>query len=152
MYFEKLNNDNVELYLNYLKEAFTIDKDMMIAEKYDEEGIRKRINDPFYMRTTSILAIDSSNKVMGRIEYHFYGCMQDGYRMAYVDWVCVLPQFRHGGVAQALFKEFEKECVVNNINQYYLIRATNDNANHFYGHFENVTLDEEPMLRKYINQ
>ena len=24
-----------------------------------------------------------NDQVLGRIEYHFYGCMQDGYRMAY---------------------------------------------------------------------
>lgn len=34
--------------------------------------------------------------------------MQDGYRMAYVDWVYVLPEARHKGVAQGLFQEMEK--------------------------------------------
>ena len=29
--------------------------------------------------------------------------------MAYVDWVYVLPDYRHKGVAQSLFKELEKE-------------------------------------------
>ena len=151
MKFEKLTLKNVDAYIKYLKIAIQEEPEEMTTDIIDEDKIKRNLEDPFYKHSTSILAI-LDDKVVGRIEYHFYGCIQNGYRMAYVDWVYVLPQFRHGGVAQALFKEFEKECVVNNINQYYLIRATNDNANHFYGHFENVTLDEEPMLRKYINQ
>ena len=68
--------------------------------------------------------------------------------MAYVDWVYVLPEYRYKGIAQTLFKEFEKECKANNINQYYLIRATNANANRFYHSFKNVDMDDEPVLRK----
>lgn len=72
--------------------------------------------------------------------------------MAYVDWVYVLPAYRHSGIAQQLFKEFERECVRNSINQYYLIRATNLNADKFYHSFENAELDDEPVLRKTINE
>ena len=123
---------------------------MMVGEKYDEDGIRKRITDPFYMKTTSILVMTDCGNVIGRLEYHFYGCMQDGHKMAYVNWVYVLPVYRHKGVAQALFKEFEKECVKNDINQYYLIRATNENAIQFYSNFKDVLLDDEPILRKEL--
>lgn len=45
---------------------------------------------------------------VGRIEYHFYGCMQDGYQMAYADWVYVLRAYRHKGIAQRLFAELER--------------------------------------------
>lgn len=38
----------------------------------------------------------------------------------------------------------------HDIHQYYLIRATNENADRFYKKFENVQLDEEPMLRKIL--
>lgn len=71
-------------------------------------------------------------KVVGRIEYHFYGCMQDGCRMAYVDWVYVLKPHRHQGIAQKLFAEFEKD------------------ADSFYNHFVDVELVESPILRKYL--
>mgnify|MGYP006913005378 CR=1 FL=1 len=50
-------------------------------EAVDREGLRRRVKDPFYQNTTSILAMEN-DQVLGRIEYHFYGCMQDGYRMA----------------------------------------------------------------------
>ena len=146
---EKINKDNVEAYIEYLKEAFSVEPEMMVGEVFDPDGVRKRINDSFYQRTYSLLAF-LNNKVVGRLEYHFYGCLQDGHRMCYVDWVYVLPKYRHQGVAQLLFQELEKDCKENHINQYYLIRATNELANSFYNKFSNATLDEEPLLRKEL--
>lgn len=149
MKFEILNQDNIEDYIVYLKTAMSEEPDMMTAEKVDEEGIKSRISDPFFNRTTSILAKESG-MVVGRIEYHFYGCMQDGARMAYVDWVYVLRAHRHKGIAQMMFREFERDCMRNNIDQYYLIRANNEAASRFYGNFEEVELNEVPILRRYL--
>lgn len=149
MRIERLNENNVEAYIIYLKKAMSIEPDMMTAEKIDEDGIRKRIMDSFYQKTTSLLAIDN-DKVVGRIEYHFYGCMQDGYRMAYVDWVYVLPEYRHKRIAQSLFKALEKDCIDNEINQYYLIRSINTEADRFYHSFEAASLSEAPILRKEL--
>ena len=108
MEFVRLNESNVEEYIEYLEHAFSLEPDMMCAESVDKDEIRARVKDGFYNNTTSVLAMESG-KVIGRIEYHFYGCMQDGCKMAYVDWVYVLPEFRHRGVARQLFKEFESE-------------------------------------------
>jgi len=147
--FEQLTGRNVDKYILYLKKALSEEPDMLWVEQIDEPGIKERIGDPFYQNTKSILAMDE-DRVAGRIEYHFYGCLQDGFRMAYVDWVYVLPAYRHCGIARQLFREFEKECVRHSINQYYLIRATNPNADKFYHSFENAELDDEPVLRKTI--
>lgn len=151
MVFEILSQDNVEDYIAYLRIAMNEEPDMMTAEEVDEQGIKSRIRNPFFNRTTSILAKENG-KVVGRIEYHFYGCMQDGYKMAYVDWVYVLKSYRHKGIAQMLFAEFEKDCVQKDIDQYYLVRATNENANRFYENFESVELSEVPFLRKYLKK
>ena len=56
------------------------------------------------------------------------------------------------GVVQGLFQEMEKDCRKHGINQYYLIRATNPNADKFYHSFENAELDEEPFLRKELKE
>lgn len=151
MVFERLSNENIDEYINYFKIAMSEKTDLMVADKVDEERIKKLVADPFFSRTTSILA-KIANHVVGRIEYHFYGCLQDGYRMAYVDWVYVLKSYRHQGIAQRLFAEFEKDCVKNKINQYYLIRAKNDEADRFYTHFIDVELMESPILRKNIKK
>lgn len=146
---EKLGESNVEQYLRYLHEAMALEPQMMTAEAVDEEDIRAQVRDAFYEKTTSLLAIEG-DEVVGRIEYHFYGCLQDGYRMAYVDWVYVLPKARHKGVAQALFRKMQEDCERNGINQYYLIRATNPEADRFYHAFEGAELQEVPLLRRYL--
>ena len=151
MRFELLSPDNVELYIRYLKKALLEEPDMMLAMQIDETAIKKRLYDPFFQSKKSILAI-KNDEVVGRIEYHFYGCLQDCYRMAYVDWVYVLPENRHQGVAQQLFREFEKDCQKSSIDQYYLFRATNPNADKFYRHFENSAIDNAPVLRKNISK
>ena len=150
MTFEKLNEKNVDDYIAFLKTAMQEEPDMMTAEKVDEQGIKSRISDPFFTKTTSVLAREKG-KVVGRIEYHFYGCMQDGYRMAYVDCVYALKAHRHKGIAQMLFAELEKDCKKHNIDHYYLIRATNEAADRFYKNFQDAALNEAPILRKYLN-
>lgn len=122
---------------------------MMTAEQVDEAEIRRRICSPFYQNTKSILALDDKD-VVGRIEYHFYGCLQDGCKMAYVDWVYVLPAYRHGGVAQYLFQQFERDCVKHDIDQYYLLCADNQDADRFYRSFEHAELSAFTVLRKNI--
>ncbi len=151
MKFELLSPFNAEQYIRYLKKALLEEPDMMLIDQIDVDAIRERLNDPFYQSKKSILAIEHG-VVIGRIEYHFYGCLQDGYRMAYVDWVYVLKSHRHQGVAQSLFREFEQDCKNNQINQYYLIRATNDDAETFYKSFDGAELHEQPMLRKTISE
>ena len=149
MRIEKLNPENVTQYLWYLRVAFAEEPEQMTAEQIDEAGIRARVTDPFYAGTKSLLAFEGDQAV-GRLEYHFYGCLQDGARMAYVDWVYVLKAYRHKGIAQGLFRAFEEECGRNGIDQYYLIRSVKPEADRFYHGFKGAELSEEPLLRKEI--
>ena len=144
---EFLSIVNVEKYISYLKQALIEEPEEMLIDCVDEDSIISRVKDKFYKQTKSILAI-LDDKVVGRIEYHFYGCIQDGFKMAYVDWVYVLRNYRKQGVAKALFNEFEKDCKNNKINQYFLIRATSESANSFYNSFQEVELKVSPTLRK----
>ena len=43
MYFGRLNEQNVEQYIDYLKLAMQQEPDMMTVEEIDEEGIRTRL-------------------------------------------------------------------------------------------------------------
>lgn len=151
MEYRKLNAETVEGYLTYLAKAIAEDPERMWVEAVDVDGIRQRVSDPFYQATTSILAVEDG-RVLGRLEYHFYGCMQDGYRMAYVDWVYVLKEHRHRGIAQGLFREFEKCCCENRIDQYFLIRAENPDADRFYDAFQDAQLQDLPILRKNLGE
>lgn len=147
MEYRVLNEQTVDMYLAYLKEALQEEPELMWTETVDEAGIRQRVRDPFFRQTTSLLAVEDG-QVLGRIEYHFYGCIQDGFRMAYVDWVYVRREYRHRGIAQGLFREFEDQCREKHIDQYFLIRAENPGADRFYGAFENAQLGSSPTLRR----
>lgn len=147
MTFEFLNEMNVEQFIDYLNNAFADEPNNMVAESVEAEQIRQRVIDSFYTKTKSILAIENGN-VIGQIEYHFYGCIQDGSKMAYVDWVHVLLAHRKRGVATSLFKQFEKDCMENDINQYYLIRCEDECAKIFYDRFENSQTTLSPILRR----
>lgn len=151
MEFKKLGEENIDSYIAYLERAMEEEPDMMTAESVEEEGIRGRIKDPFYQNSVSLLAMEDG-QVLGRIEYHFYGCLQDGYRMAYVDWVYVLKAHRHRGIARALFRAFEEECRANRIDHYFLIRSEEENADRFYRKFQNAELSSVPVLRKELGE
>lgn len=151
MKFERLSLSNVEQYIQYLRKAFSEESNLMTAEQIDEYAIKRRLEEPFYRNTTSLLATENG-KVVGRIEYHFYGCLQDGYRMAYVDWIFVLREYRHRGIGQALFRAFERDCRENQIDQYYLIEADNKNAERFYSGFAEVERKNAPILRKTLKR
>ena len=88
MEYRDLSEETVDAYLAYLERAAAEDPEMMFVQTVDPDGIRARVADPFYRHSTSILAVEEG-RVLGRLEYHFYGCIQDGFRMAYVDWVYV---------------------------------------------------------------
>lgn len=149
MRYEKLSLDNVDKFIEYLTRAMKEEPGELTFDSIDEKDIKRQLKDSFYQTSNNILAIDDNN-VVGRIEYHFYGCLPSGYRMAYVDWVYVLPCERHNGVGQKLFSLFEDDCIENGINQYRLLRLTNPNANRFYSSFKNVELLEYPALDKYL--
>ncbi len=66
MAFEILNQNNVEDYIAYLRVAMSEEPDKMTAESIDEPGIKNRVSDSFFGRTTSILAREDG-RVVGRI-------------------------------------------------------------------------------------
>ena len=146
---KKLTPDNVEDYISYLKKALAEEPEMMCTEEVKEEEIRKSVNDPLFGKSTSLLAY-KDGEIVGRIEYHFYGCIQDVFKMAYVNWLYVMKKYRHQGIARQLFAEFEKDCKSCGIDQYFLLRAENEGAERFYRAFENVELGNTPILRKDI--
>ncbi|MDO5400247.1 MAG: GNAT family N-acetyltransferase [Eubacteriales bacterium] len=144
MKIESLSQANIRTYLDYLRAAMAEEPEMMTAERVDEGLILENLPS-----TTSLVAVEGG-QVIGRLEYHFYSCLQDGCRMAYVNWVYVAKAHRHRGVAQALFREFEAVCRQNRIDQYYLIQARNPGAASFYGAFQNAESTEQPILRKNL--
>ncbi|MGX7108308.1 GNAT family N-acetyltransferase [Facklamia miroungae] len=149
MVIKELSKENVEDFIIYLKKAFAIEPDRMTTDHIDEETIIKAVSSNPNELSRSLLAYED-DQIVGRLEFHSYLCIQDAYRMAYVNWVYTLPAYRHRGVAQSLFKAFEKICLQEEINQYFLIQADNQAASRFYKAFEQATSSKEIILRKTI--
>lgn len=148
--FERLNKNNFSKYYDYLLLATTLELALMCSSDMNKEELYKRLDDELAKRSTSILAM-YEDKVVGRIEYHFYSCFQDGYRICYVDWAYVLPENRKKGIAKKLFDEMIKDCVKNNIDEIRLIRATNKNANDFYESFQSAKLCDLPFFIQHLH-
>ena len=148
--FEKLNKDNFNKYYDYLSLATALEPELMCTSDINKEELLERLDDELTKRSTSILAM-CEDKVVGRIEYHFYSCFQDDYRICYVDWVYVLPENRNKGIAKKLFDEMTKDCVENNIDEFRLIRATNKDANAFYESFKSAQICEMPFFIKSLH-
>ena len=148
--FRKLNKDNFNNYFDYLLLATKLEPELMCSSDINKEELYERLDDELTKISTSILAMHE-DKVIGRIEYHFYSCFQDGYRICYVDWLYVLPEKRNKGIAKQLFNQMTRDCVKHNIDEVRLIRATNENANHFYESFNSAKLCELPFFIQYIH-
>lgn len=148
--FEKLNKDNFNKYYDYLSLATRLEPELMCSSDIKKEELLERLDDELTKRSNSILAM-CENNVVGRIEYHFYSCFQDGYRICYVDWVYVLPESRNKGIAKKLFDEMAKDCVKNNIDEFRLIRATNKDANDFYKSFKSAQICEIPFFIQHLS-
>ena len=148
--FEKLNKNNFNKYFDYLLLATKLEPELMCSSDINKKELYERLDDELIKRSTSILAM-YENKVVGRIEYHFYSCFQDGYRTCYVDWLYVLPENRNKGIAKKLFNEMTRDCVKHNIDEIRLIRATNENANHFYESFRGIKMLEVPFFIHYLH-
>lgn len=149
MHIEKLCEENVYLYLEYLRNAFIDEPDMMTTDCIDEQAIITRVYKNADQQSVSLLAMEGET-VVGRLEYHFYSCMQDGYKMAYVNWVYVLKNHRKRGIARLLFETFEKECAANDVDEYFLIQAQNESARKFYHSFTEASSTNERILRKTL--
>ena len=149
MKIEKLTKDNVIDYIDYLHIALSMEPEMMTTDTVDEKNIIEALSNHSNELCQSLLAYHG-NKVVGRLEYHFYTCLQDQYKMCYVDWVYTLPNYRRKGVAQRLFQKLERICLENNINQYFLIQADNPSATAFYQSFDEASSANHTILRKTI--
>jgi GNAT superfamily N-acetyltransferase len=149
-----LNNENVNDFVNFVYYARETESEVFFNKQINKvlfaKETRERMMNNLFYPTKTLLAYENE-RVIGRIEYHFYGCYMDGYKMAYVDWIYVLKEKRHLGVAKTLFRAFEEDCKKHRINQYFLIRATNSEAVKFYDSFSDVETKMELILRKDID-
>lgn len=120
----------------------------IVKEEYIEQ-FEKWFQSQLYVNTRIVLAI-VDGRVAGRCDFTMKGSFMDGFRNAYVDWIYVLKPYRHQGVAQGLIAFMEQYLWEQDIEEYFLITAHNDEAQSFYTHFEGYERSEDWVLRKSV--
>ena len=71
-------------------------------------------------------------KVVGRIDSTMIKSRFDGSTKAYLDWICVVKNYRHRGVAQTLMAELRKQLKERGIDTLIALTASNEEAQRFY--------------------
>ncbi len=113
-----------------------------IDEQYIRDVKSSFQNDRF-QNSLSLLAYDG-NKVVGRIDSTLICSHFDGSTKAYLDWICVLKDARHKGVAQALMAALRKELKERyNADTLIGLIASNSEAQRFYRSLENSKIRDE---------
>ena len=79
----------------------------------------------------SLLAY-SGGRVVGRIDSAIIASRFDGSKKAYLDWICVLKNYRHKGVAQKLMDALRRALKDEGIDTLIGLTAANGEAQSFY--------------------
>lgn len=101
-----------------------------IDEKYIA-NVTASFENPAFATSLSLLAYMDS-KVVGRIDSTLICSHFDGSVKAYLDWICVIKNYRHKGVAQALMQTLRKELKERKADSLIGLIASNEDAQHFY--------------------
>lgn len=95
------------------------------------KSVKDSFDNPSFDDSISLLAY-VDNKVVGRIDSTMIKSRFDGSTKAYLDWICVVKNYRHRGVAQALMSALLKRLKERNIDTLIGLTASNEEAKRFY--------------------
>ena len=151
---EILNIQNINLLVQLEQNARISEPDIFIddfdADKFKTDT-EKALQNPLFASARCMMCLDESGQAIGRIDFamassfSFGGCLQ-----VYVDWVYVLKEFRHKGIAQFLFAQMESYIKKIGINEYFLLMADNTEAQNFYRSIDGTEIYNHDVLRKNV--
>lgn len=95
------------------------------------KSVRSSFDDESFKDSISLIAYVDSH-VVGRIDCSMIKSHFDGSTKAYLDWICVLKDYRHNGVAQALLNNLKSILKERNIDTLIALTASNEEAKRFY--------------------
>ena len=112
------------------------------------ENVKRSFDDGRFNESAISLLAYQEKKVVGRIDAsviytHFDGTVYD----AYLNWICVLKEERHKGVAQALLQALKEVLKAKNIETLIILTAGNEEATKFYDACENMEFCRGAMLK-----
>ncbi len=107
------------------------------------QAVNNSFQDEKFRNSLSLLAYENS-RVIGRIDSSLITSHFDGSTKAYLDWICVLKNQRHNGVAQALMHELRTRLREEyHVDTLIGLIAGNPEAQRFYRNLENSLIRDE---------
>lgn len=107
--------------------------------------LERSFEDDRFTNAVSLLACEDS-RVIGRIDAVILAARSDAScATAYLDWICVLREERHRGVAQLLLQELRRELKGRGIETLIAIMAHNPESARFYNAVENASIHDEAV-------
>ena len=149
-----LTSDNIDMLVKFEQEARISEPDIFIenfyADTFREETLAA-LNNPVFSSSRCMLCNNGENKTIGRIDFSIVPSFSFGGNLqAYVDWIYVLKEFRHQGIAQLLLSHMESYIKSMGIYEYFLFTAENSEAQSFYRSVEGAEIKNCELLRKYL--
>lgn len=110
-----------------------------------DEDYKKKVTasfeDPAFSDSVSLLAY-VDDQVVGRIDSSLIRSHFDGSVKAYLDWICVLKEYRHNGIAQKLLNELRMILKEKGVDTLIALADSNEDAQKFYRHIENSEMKD----------
>lgn len=101
--------------------------------------------DDRFTNAVSLLACEDG-RVIGRADAVILAARSDAScATAYLDWICVLKEERHRGVAQLLLRELRRELKGWGVETLIAIMAHNPESLRFYNEVENASIHDEAV-------
>jgi len=150
-----LSTLNLDKLVAFEKNARASEAEIFL-DGFDEVQFRNEtlnaLENPNFTSARCLMCIDENGNSIGRLDFSIVSSFAFGGDLrAYVDWVYVLKEHRHRGIAQFLFKEMETYLTAQGIKEYFLIAAENNEAQSFYRSLENASIEKQDILTKNFN-
>ena len=111
-----------------------------IDEEYKKK-VTASFEDDSFSDSVSLLAY-VDDQVAGRIDSSLIHSHFDGSVKAYLDWICVLKEYRHKGIAQKLLNELRMILKEKGIDTLIVLADSNEEAQKFYSHIEGSSMKD----------
>ena len=149
-----LSAQNLEMLVDFEERARVSEPDIFIDE-FDRDKLKSKtlesLKNPHFTSARCMMCVDEKGLVIGRLDFAMISSFAFGGDVrVYVDWVYVLKECRHRGVAQFLFEKMEGYLKENGINEYFLWMAENEEAQRFYRNFKGAVIERQDTLTKRL--
>ena len=154
MKIQFLSPDNIDIIVRLEQDARDTEPDIFLedfdAGKFKEET-ENALGNPLFASARCMMCVNDEGRAVGRIDFAMVTSFAfGGNTQVYVDWVYVLKEYRHKGIAQFLFAQMADYIKGLGIDEYFLLTAENDEAQRFYRSVDGAEIRNCEVLRKNL--